>query len=103
MMLEYNKFSILNITKDHIEDYFVSLSDDYDASIFSTIRGEYISIIIFIEYNIWKSSKSISKDVSDCFIRLRNATDLIRIESRDFKTSIDKKEFWMISRKLTLK
>lgn len=102
-ILEYNQFSDFSISKEYIEDFFISISDDYDAKIFPTIADEYISIIIFIEYNIWKSSKSISREVSDCFIRLRKAKDLIRIESRDQKTVIDRKDFWMISRKLKFK
>lgn len=105
MILEYNKFSMLNISIGYIEDFFLDLLDNYDAKTFPRINENYISVVIFIEYKIWENhSKSINKEISECFIRLRDATGLIRIDDkRDMKTKIDKKDFWMISRNLTLK
>jgi hypothetical protein len=109
MISRYRKFILesqsFDFTKEEIDECFIDLVDDHDAFVTSFIREDYVSVVIFIEFEKWESDKSIAKMVSDCFIRLRSLTGLVRIESRDRKNpeTIRSKYHWIISRKLALK
>lgn len=84
---------------EEIKDYFDTIVDQFDASTFTFVGDSHVSVIIFIP----EISKEFSKVLTECFYRLRLATDLVTYDKRDKDIKEKNKSYHMVSRQLKIK